>query len=264
MNAIITHPHSLATPAEAERRTIFLPELKSRFLRHLCEMGNVGQACTAGRVSRQTAYRERRRDPAFAALWDAALLSARTHAEAELGDRALCGVEEVVWYHGEEVGRRRRFSDRLLLAHLGRLDKIAQRADAWAAMDALDDAMDALAAGRAVVLDAVHPDRAAAREGDNSPLDAVPHVPHDAEPVCIEERLVAMERARPRRAVPPPRMALAPGVTPGDVEEWQLEAFEEGAEEWWLIDSLDALEAALVALLDDEEAAPDEPEEEPA
>ena len=82
----------------------------------------------------------------------------------------------------------------------------------------------------------------------------------------IEERLVAMERARPRRALPPSRMALPPGVTPGDVEEWQLEAFEEGVAEWWLIDSLDALEAALVALLDDEEAelAPDEPEEEPA
>ena len=77
---------------------------------------------------------------------------------------------------------------------------------------------------------------------------------------------MAMERARPRRAVPPSRMALPPGVTPGNVEEWQLEAFEEGVAEWWLIDSLDALEAALVALLDDEEAelAPDEPEEEPA
>ncbi len=310
MNALITHPHSPATPADDHRRTIFLPELKSRFLRHLCEMGNVGQACTIGRVSRQTAYRERRRDPAFAALWDAAMLSARIHAEAELADRALCGVEEVVWYHGEEVGRRRRFSDRLLLAHLGRLDKIAQRADAWAAMDALDDAMDALAAGRAVVLDdsagvrakagtsggGVQPhSRIPAQAGtsggraqrletpafagdqvgdqqsaqppfrvpvpENSPLDTVPHVPHDAEPVCIEERLVAMERARPRRAVPPSRMALPPGVTPGDVEEWQLEAFEEGVAEWWRIDSLDALEAALVALLDDEEPAPEEPEE---
>ena len=84
--------------------------------------------------------------------------------------------------------------------------------------------------------------------------------------MCIEERLVAMERARPRRAVPPSRMALPAGVTPGNVEEWQLEAFEEGVAEWWLIDSLDALEAALVALLDDEEAelAPDEPGEEPA
>lgn len=68
-----------------------------------------------------------------------------------------------------------------------------------------------------------------------------------------------MERARPRRALPPSRMALAPGVSPGDVEAWQLEAFEEGVAEWWLIDSLDALEAALVALVE-AELAPDEPE----
>lgn len=69
-----------------------------------------------------------------------------------------------------------------------------------------------------------------------------------------------MERARPRRALPPSRMELAPGVSRGDVEAWQLEAFEEGVEEWWRIDSLDALEAALVALLDDEKPAPEAPE----
>ena len=34
------------------------------------------------------------------------------------------GMEEEVWYHGEHRGERRRFSDRLLLAHLARLDRM--------------------------------------------------------------------------------------------------------------------------------------------
>lgn len=277
MNALITHPH---IPADDARRTIFLPELKSRFLRHLSEFGNVGQACAAGRVSRQTAYRERRRDRGFARLWDAALLAARTHAESELGERALCGVEEVVWYHGEEVGRRRRFSDRLLLAHLARLDRIAERGEADTALDLLDEAIDALAEGREVELEAVEPNscvpaqagtsisgaqqreapgavypersrRAGAHKGTgaqpsgNSPLDTVPHVPLAQDHEWFERRLVAMERARPRGVPAPSRMALPPGVSPGDVEEWQLEAFEEGVEAWWEITSQDALDAAL-------------------
>lgn len=291
MNALITHPH---IPAEDARRTIFLPELKSRFLRHLSEFGNVGQACTAGRVSRQTAYRERRRDRGFARLWDAALLAARIHAESELGERALCGVEEVVWYHGEEVGRRRRFSDRLLLAHLARLDRIAERGEADTALDVLDDAIAALAEGREVdtLLEgdsgnaghsAVHPEpvegshvwsggeshnRTALRQaqgerggvgsGANSPLDSVPHVPLAQDHEWFERRLVAMERARPRGVPAPSRMALPPGVSPGDVEEWQLEAFEEGVEAWWEIASQDALDAALEWLEDGPESAPEE------
>ena len=49
---------------------------------------------------------------------------ARAAAEAKLADCAMNGVEEEVWYHGEMVGTRRRLSDRLLLAHLGRLDRL--------------------------------------------------------------------------------------------------------------------------------------------
>ena len=50
------------------------------------------------------------------AAWDAALVVARGAAEAKLADYAMNGIEEEVWYHGEHMGERRRFSDRLLLA----------------------------------------------------------------------------------------------------------------------------------------------------
>lgn len=52
------------------------------------------------------------------------MLSARVHAEEVLADRAINGVEEVVYYHGQEVATRRRFDARLLLAHLARLDRL--------------------------------------------------------------------------------------------------------------------------------------------
>lgn len=41
-----------------------------------------------------------------------------------LADRALNGVKENVFYHLEEVARRRRYDSRLLLAHLARLDRL--------------------------------------------------------------------------------------------------------------------------------------------
>ncbi|MCJ1961766.1 hypothetical protein [Novosphingobium mangrovi (ex Hu et al. 2023)] len=76
-------------------------------------------------MSRQSAYVLRRRDRVFAAGWAGALVLARQHAEEVLASRALDGVEESVWFRGELVGVRRRFDSRLLLAHLGRLDRQA-------------------------------------------------------------------------------------------------------------------------------------------
>lgn len=62
------------------------------------------------------------RSARFAAGWDGALVLARQVAEDVLAQRALEGVEEPVFYRGEQVGSRWRFDARLLLAHLARLD----------------------------------------------------------------------------------------------------------------------------------------------
>ena len=119
------------------------------FLEHLSREGNVRAAALAAGVSAQTAYVRRRRDPAFAGLWDAALIVAREQAEQVLADRAINGVTETIWFRGEAVGERRRFDTRLLLAHLGRLDARAEAAseDLRACAAGFDDALDALLQG---------------------------------------------------------------------------------------------------------------------
>jgi hypothetical protein len=54
-------------------------------------------------------------------------------------------VEEEVFYHGEVVAKRRRYDSRLLLAHLARLDRLADRPDVAALAGAFDDVLDAFA-----------------------------------------------------------------------------------------------------------------------
>ncbi|MEL1250666.1 hypothetical protein [Aurantiacibacter gilvus] len=140
-------PDDPGTYRSAARRQVALtPARMADFLESLQVLGNVSIACRRAGVARQTAYRARRRSAGFARAWDAALVAARTVAEAELAERALNGVEEAVFYHGEEVARRRRYDSRLLLAHLARLDKAAERLDVAATLHMLDDQIDALRA----------------------------------------------------------------------------------------------------------------------
>ena len=105
-----------------ERATKFDTTARIRFLDCLASTGNVRAAAARVGVSRETAYRTRRRDAAFMRLWDAALVHARSAAEAELATRALDGVPMPVYARGEHVATWHRQDTRLLLAHLGRLD----------------------------------------------------------------------------------------------------------------------------------------------
>ncbi|KEO91764.1 hypothetical protein EH31_03580 [Erythrobacter longus] len=104
----------------------FPRKLQAQFLRVLAQWGNVREAARAVGVSRSAAYRMRRECLLFSELWDAALLCARPQVEEVLADRALNGTQETVFYHGEEVATRTRYDSRLLLAHLGRLDRLEQ------------------------------------------------------------------------------------------------------------------------------------------
>lgn len=122
----------------------FTSERQVRFLDALAAGGNVRAACALVGVSAETAYRARRRDAVFAAGWAGALVLAREHAEAVLADRALNGVEEAVFYHGEEVARRRRFDGRLLLAHLARLDRRCDAHDGALAAERFDEILAVL------------------------------------------------------------------------------------------------------------------------
>ncbi len=113
----------------------FSRERQVAFLQALAKCGNVLASAQAAGVSRSTVYRMRRACVHFEDLWNAALLLARPIVEDALADRALNGVEESVFYHGEEVATRTRYDSRLLLAHLGRLDQLnankKTREDSW-------------------------------------------------------------------------------------------------------------------------------------
>jgi hypothetical protein len=111
----------------------FSREDQAFFLDRLAQCGNVLASARATGISRSTAYRMRRACARFAQLWDGALLLARPQVEAVLADRALNGVEETIFYHGEPVATRTRYDARLLLAHLGRLDRLTRD---YAASDA--------------------------------------------------------------------------------------------------------------------------------
>jgi hypothetical protein len=102
------------------------PARRVRFLELLQVSGDVRACARACGLSAQSAYKLRRRDPLFARSWKAAVLLARDHSEQVMACRALDGIEEPVFYRGEQVGVRRRYDTRLLLAHMARLDRLAE------------------------------------------------------------------------------------------------------------------------------------------
>jgi len=137
-------------PIALHQSHTFSREKQVRFLEALSLWGSVRAACRAVPVAPQTVYRARRSDADFALAWDAAVLVARPHVEDVLSDRALNGVEEPVFYHGEEIARRRRYDSRLLLAHLARLDKAEDRDEVREVAEDFDAALERLRRGERV------------------------------------------------------------------------------------------------------------------
>jgi hypothetical protein len=117
---------------------------QAAFVRSLSQWGNVQAAARQVGVSRAHLYRMRRASAQFRNLWDAALVLARPQVEEVLADRALNGVQETVFYHGEEVATRTRYDSRLLLAHLARLDRIAASAGVAATVRDFDEEVERL------------------------------------------------------------------------------------------------------------------------
>ena len=138
---------SSAEHSRAPRHDGWLPETRVKFLEALARTGNVQASAYYVQLSRQSAYDLRRRDPDFARAWRAALVLARDVAEDALQERAIEGIEEPVYYHGEVVGMRRRYDSRLLLAHLARLDKIAEEIPAQRGAARFEEMLEAIRTG---------------------------------------------------------------------------------------------------------------------
>jgi hypothetical protein len=102
---------------------------KPLFLERLREHANVSRAADAAGISRKTVYKERNDSVTFAHDWDDALEEGLDYLEEEARRRAYEGVNEPVYYKGEDVGAVRKYSDTLMIFLLkgGRPERYAER-----------------------------------------------------------------------------------------------------------------------------------------
>jgi hypothetical protein len=96
------------------------------FCEALAETAVVAEACEVARMGISGAYAARRRNPVFAAAWDAALTIARERLADTLLARSMEGNIEQIYKDGELVGERHVLDNRLGLAILRRLDRLAE------------------------------------------------------------------------------------------------------------------------------------------
>ena len=77
-------------------RTERTDEKRARFLAQLADGQSIGAACKAGGFVRDTAYRWRKEDPAFAAEWDAAIEQGTDELEDVAIKRARDGSDTLL------------------------------------------------------------------------------------------------------------------------------------------------------------------------
>lgn len=88
------------------------------FLVALAAEPNVSQAAKLAGLSRAFAYELKHRDPEFANAWDHAMGQSVDNLEAALFNRAIKGVEEPVFWQGQQVGTVTKYDNRLGLGLL--------------------------------------------------------------------------------------------------------------------------------------------------
>ena len=91
------------------------PKKRARFLAELAERGNVKDSCEASCMTREMAYRYRKKDEKFRQEWDAAVEVAADVLEREAWRRAHDGVSEPVFWKGAPCGAVQKYSDVLLI-----------------------------------------------------------------------------------------------------------------------------------------------------
>jgi hypothetical protein len=120
-----------ARPGYDQREDGWTPERIAIFLNRLAEWGIVSDAADAAGMTRQAAYalRNSAKGRAFQLAWRAALLLARRRLADDLMSRAVNGQVDRIFRDGELWRERHRQDNRLGLALLTRLDRIAAGAD---------------------------------------------------------------------------------------------------------------------------------------
>lgn len=116
--------HALAAPRPREDGWTAARQVD--FIEALADSGSVTHAAAAVGMSRESAYRLRRRADAvdFAAAWEAAIAAATRRLADACFERAIHGVEVPILYRGEVVATRRRHSDQLAIFLLRHRDPL--------------------------------------------------------------------------------------------------------------------------------------------
>jgi hypothetical protein len=114
-------------PGYDQREDGWTPERIAIFLNTLAEWGIVSDAARAAGVTRQAAYalRNSAKGRAFQLAWRAAILLARRRLADDLMSRAVSGQVDQLYRDGELWRERHRLDNRLALALLTRLDRLA-------------------------------------------------------------------------------------------------------------------------------------------
>ncbi|MEO0499324.1 MAG: hypothetical protein AAF205_02055 [Pseudomonadota bacterium] len=129
--APIPDPIPLSAPTPAPPMPIpptepyaWTPLRQRVFLETLADTGCVKSAAAAAGMSRESAYRLRRRVDArtFRLGWEAAMAEAAAALHEAARERALVGAKEEVWRGGVLVAERRKPSDRMLV-HLLKVEE---------------------------------------------------------------------------------------------------------------------------------------------
>lgn len=104
-------------PRQRMRRRGWSAARQREFIAQLAQTGSVRAACRALGVGEHQVYvlRNHPEGASFRKAWEAALDMGIQRIEDTAMDRALNGVEAPVFYHGERVGERRVYNDRLLM-----------------------------------------------------------------------------------------------------------------------------------------------------
>ena len=119
-------PHQSTALTGSIRHDGWTVEKMAIFCETLADTAVVAEACEAAGMGLSGAYPARRRNPVFAAAWDAALTIARERLADTLLARSMEGNIEQIWKDGELVGERHVLDNRLGLALLRRLDRLAE------------------------------------------------------------------------------------------------------------------------------------------
>jgi hypothetical protein len=94
------------------------PERDERFFTAIENGHGIAAAAAAADYNRRTVYRWKKDDPDFDERWETALEMASDLLEEEAERRGRIGWTEPVFYQGEQVGTKHKYSDALLLARL--------------------------------------------------------------------------------------------------------------------------------------------------